>query len=198
MMSKEAIEPASSADPHILVVAAESARTTALIADLILQMQPRISHVDSIAQARRIMASNECDLIIADQFLQDGRGLDLVARDGSLDIPIILLKEIIDPDRVLTALRHGVADVIEHPVDSQALIERIGDVLHRASIRQRDARRARRLRRMSSRLIRERRELRRRVDLICNDIVVAYRQLAEKVVASPLWPANDEQPHERV
>jgi DNA-binding NtrC family response regulator len=173
-------------------------RTNALVADLILHMQPRITRVETVEAAREVIETGDCDLIIADQYLADGRGLDLVARDGSLDTPIILLKETIEADRILTALRLGVADILAHPVDSDMLIERIGEVLHEDAIRRRDARRARRLRKMSSKLIRERRELRQRVDLICNDIVVAYRQLAEKVVESPLWPADEDQPHQRV
>ena len=197
MTSKEAIQPAPH-DPHILIAAPDGSRSSALIAELALRMQPRITHVDQVADARHMIEQGDCDLVIADQFLADGRGLDLAPRNGAATAPIILLKEFIDADRLIVALRLGIADVFEHPVDTDALIARIGDILHERSMRQRDIRRARRLRRMSSKLIRERRELRRRVDLICNDIVVAYRQLAERVVASPLWTKADAPPHERV
>lgn len=192
MSAKEARTTRAEQDPQILIAALDDARTTELIAEIVLRLQPRITHVSSVDDARRAIRMTRPTLIIADQYLDDGHGMDIIPRDGSLKTPFILLAEQIDADRMLEALRLGVADVFEQPVESDAVIDAIERLHKRETIRRRDERRTRRLRRMSSKLIRDRRDLRQRVDLICNDIVVAYRQLAEKVVSSPVWTANDE------
>ena len=58
----------------------------------------------------------------------------------------------------------------------------------RALVRRHQQRRYRRLRRLSSRIVRERRDLRQRIDLVCRDFVQAYRRLAQRVSESNLLP----------
>lgn len=197
MNTKEAMSTRAEQDPSILIAAQDDDRTTALIAEIVIRLQPRITHVASVEDARRAIKATKPTLIIADQYLEDGYGMDIIPRDGSMKTPVILLKEVIEPDRMIEAMRLGVADVFEQPINPDAVIASIERLHRREMIRRRDERRAKRLRRMSSKLIRDRRDLRQRVDLICNDIVVAYRQLAEKVVSSPVWTATNDQPRER-
>lgn len=197
MSAKEAMSTRAGQYPKILIAAQDDARTTALIAEIVVQIQPQITHVASVEDARRAIKATKPTLIIADQYLEDGYGMDIIPRDGSLLTPVILLKEHVDPERMIQALRLGVADVFEQPIDPDEVIASIDRLHKRETIRRRDDRRAKRLRRMSSKLIRDRRDLRQRVDVICNDIVVAYRQLAEKVVSSPVWTATNDNPRTR-
>ena len=192
MSAKEAMSTRAGQDPRILIAAQDDDRTTALIAEIVIQLQPQITHVASVEDARRAIKATRPTLIIADQYLDDGYGLDIIPRDGSLRTPVVLIQEHVETDRMIEAMRLGVADVFEQPIDPDEVIDAIQRLHKREMMRQRDERRAKRLRRMSSKLIRDRRDLRRRVDVICNDIVVAYRQLAEKVVASPVWTPNDD------
>lgn len=194
MPAKEAMLTRAELDPRILIVAQDDSRTTALIAEIVIQLAPQITHVSTVADARRAMKRAQPTLIIADQYLDDGHGMDIIPRDDSLKTPVVLLVEEVDADRMVEAVRLGVADVFERPIDIDIVIAAIERLHKRETIRLRDERRARRLRRMSSKLIRDRRDLRQRVDLICNDIVVAYRQLAQKVVSSPVWTATNDNP----
>jgi len=123
-------------------------------------------------------------------------GMDLVPRDGAKHYQVILLKETLEMDRVLLALRLGVADIFVHPIDGDLVVDAVERLCKRERVRRRDVLRQSRLRGLSSKLIKDRRVLRQRVDLICNDIVHAYRHLAEKVVDSPDWtpPVEEERP----
>lgn len=197
MKAKEAMSIRAGQEPRILIAAQDDDRTTALIAELVVQIQPQITHVSTVEDARLAVKTTRPTLIIADQYLDDGYGMDLIPRDASLKTPVILIKEQIEPDRLIQAMRLGVADVFEQPIDPDEVVAAIARLHKRETIRQRNERRARRLRRMSSKLIRDRRDLRQRVDLICNDIVVAYKQLAEKVVTSPVWTATNDNPKQR-
>ena len=97
---------------------------------------------------------------------------------------MILIDRDNDPDRLLAALRQGAADVVRPPIDYDYLTRTIRRVVRESRIRRHEARRTQRLRHLSRRLIRDRRELHKRVDLICRDLVVAYRRLAEKASAT--------------
>jgi len=71
------------------------------------------------------------------------------------------------------------------PMDPDTLVDSVRRAVRQRRTLHRKTARAKRLRRLSSRLIKDRRELRRRVDLICSDLVGAYQRLAEKVVTVP-------------
>src|SRR5207244_719060 len=99
------------------------------------------------------------------------------------DSPFILLDEAPDSTVALSAMRLGATDLMALPLERGALVAAVRSAANkRRELRQLTAR-TRRLRRLSSRLVKDRRDLRNRVDLICRDIVTAYRRLAEKVVA---------------
>lgn len=193
MFAKEANTPNPNHYPHILIAARDNARTVDLLAAIVDRMAVRITLVDSVADARDAIEEFDPDLLIADQKLIDGCGMDLVSRKGEPRRKVILLKETLEMDRVLMALRLGVSDVFVHPIDTDLLIETAEKLCRRESVRRRDVLRQTRLRTLSSKLIKDRRVLRQRVDLICNDIVHAYRQLAEKVVKMPMWTDPTEQ-----
>jgi hypothetical protein len=57
-------------------------------------------------------------------------------------------------------------------------------VIHRQAQGRKARRRYKRLRLLTARILRERRDLKQRTDLICQDLVNAYRGLAQKVAES--------------
>ncbi|MFQ5429348.1 MAG: hypothetical protein ACE5E1_03465 [Phycisphaerae bacterium] len=171
-------------DMRILIVAEDGEPTALLLQRLVSSLQAELTLVDRWIDALAAAASGEFDLVLADQALADGMlGERLRTADGSV-LPVILIDRGDDPDRLLAALRQGVADVIQPPIDYDYLTGTIRRVVREGRIRRHEARRARRLRHLSRRLIRDRRELHKRVDLICRDLVVAYRRLAEKASAT--------------
>lgn len=200
MSEKEASPISINEYPHILIAAPDDGRVTDLLAHIADQVAARLTLVDSIYDARMAIKALNPEVVIADHRLEDGFGMDLVPRDGVRRYQTILLKETLEMDRVLLALRLGVADIFVHPLDCELIVEAVQRLCNRERVRRRDALRQSRLRGLSSKLIKDRRVLRQRVDLICNDIVHAYRHLAEKVAGEPDWSPsieNDQPSRER-
>lgn len=85
--------------------------------------------------------------------------------------------------QAVAAMRAGAMDLFVKPFD----LGQLAQAIRRAGTQQQRtdqlARRHQRLRATTKRVIRQRRDLRRKVDLLCNDVVGAYRDLASKVLA---------------
>lgn len=176
--------------PHnqlqILIVADEP-DVTAMLATHIMTARDdaHVSVVDTIKEARRLAASDAFDVIVAQERVSDGTALGLVEDADMANVtPLIVVAPDADVEQVRSTFREGAADVIDSAADGEGLLDCIDRVVTRGRQEQRRGRRSRRLRRVSTRLIKDRRELRQRVDLICRDVVDAYRRLAEKVVAA--------------
>lgn len=159
------------------------------LADLI------IDHVESVLDAQVTRFTNACealgayaeqapDLVISEMRLPDRDGLSLareVLTDQDMDSAVILLTDEPTVGRAVEAMRLGVRDLFVKPFDLGRLSHVIEHVVQGQRDRRRELRRTVRLRRVARKIIRERRDLRQRVDLICRDIVSAYQRLAKKV-----------------
>ncbi len=170
---------------HILIVADDTEISAAIIRHAVGQLEADVTLVHSISDACTAAASVAFDVVLASSQVPDGDVTALLEAEDAVAAPVIVIDDSLDGDRVLSAMRLGAADIICQPIDFEYLTRRIRHLVrgHRAD--EHESRRAARLRRLSSQLIRDRRELRQRVDLICRDLVVAYRRLAEKVVSAP-------------
>jgi len=100
--------------------------------------------------------------------------------------PIILLASEPSSDDWQQAVRLGVMNVLVKPLSPLDISEAVQQASERASSQQQRRLRNRRLRRMTSQIIRERRDLRQRIDLLCRDFVQAYRRLAQRVTDAEL------------
>ena len=182
-------------DMRILIVADDADGMAALTTSMMTRLDADVTMIGSIEEAKGIIASSAFDIILAAGELPDGSGLSLLSDDLNHDMPLLLLDTRLDGHRVLSALRCGAIDVLIPPFD----VEYILDVIRRSVMERRDRRRREirtaRLRRLSARLIRDRRELRQRVDLICRDLVRAYHRLAERVVTAENSEFVGERPH---
>lgn len=153
-----------------------------------------VTRVSTAADALGAELTPRHDLIIVSLDLPDGGGLDLVRRlRQTTDCPVLLTAEAPAVSDVIEALRLGVTDLLEKPFDIAALSSGVGEAVRRRLRRERERLRRHRLRRMASGIIHERRDLRRRMDLLCRDIVQSYRRLARQVAASHLIRHADEQ-----
>jgi len=142
----------------------------------------RVVMAPSVTAAQRLLGGAQFEVILADSDLSDGDALSLAPVDAETQAEFFLIGRSFSKAQLIDALRAGVRDVFETPLELDALMDRLGESVERLRQQRRTARRARRLRRLSSRIIRDRREVRKRVDLVCRDLAGAYRQLAEKVV----------------
>lgn len=171
---------------HIDILLVEQSDELAeLIADYVESaIDARIRRVRSAAQAITACAEHEPDVILSDMQLPDRDGLALARElrgDVDADTAIILMADHPTVGRAIEAMRLGVRDLFTKPFD----LRRLSHVIEREAkdlrLRRRARRRTARLRRLASKVVRERRELRSRMDLLCQDLVGAYQQLARRV-----------------
>ncbi len=83
-----------------------------------------IGQATSLAAARELLATEGADLIVADEYLPDGSGTDLV---GAADASVLLVTAADDPATVQRALVRGVFGYVVKPFGLQSLADRIGD-----------------------------------------------------------------------
>lgn len=124
------------------------------------------------------------DLVIVEMDLPGPSELHAVRDLTALsDRPVILLASLpIRPDAVVEAMRLGVRDVFAKPFAIEDLLDSVHRTLQRHRIQRQQAVRYRRMRDLVRRVIRERRDLDRRVELICRDLVGAHRRLVHRVI----------------
>lgn len=182
-MSKGKEATVASNRTRILIVSDDPETIAEAVQHVVLHLDADVTVVDTVEEAGVATASGAFDAILTAEKLSDGDALSLIelhraGRGGGT--PIFVMTARPDAERSLMALRKGAEEVFARPLTA----ERIVPVLRRAIGARRERlfkeNRSRRLRRLSARLVRDRREMRQRVDLICRDVVQAYRRLAEK------------------
>lgn len=162
------------------------------LADLIVghvesALGAQVTRFETACEALGAYAEQAPDIVISEMQLPDRDGLSLareVHADRDTDSAVILITDRPTVGRAIEAMRLGVRDLFTKPFDMSRLSHVIEQEAQELAERRRDSRRAARLRRVARRIIRERRDLRQRVDLICRDLVSAYHRLATKVAAT--------------
>ena len=170
---------------NILLVEDDPALAEMIEECLLEVMQATINRVSCAGEALREELNHRHDLVLTELALPDADGLELVRRIQVANrCPIILLAEAPTSEDLIDAMRLGVRGVVSRPVDPVDLVRTVRGVLRTELRQRRQAGRYRRLRLLTGRILRERRDLRERIDLICQDLVQAYRRLAQDVAAS--------------
>lgn len=150
-----------------------------------------VVYAASIADARQLIESGgRIDLAVVQPALSDGSGLDLARDLKQRDTATAAVVLTADADFALAqqAMRLGATDVILKPGvdgDEQAWIDsavqRVGEALDRQWIERERSARIRRLKKLCRRLDAARQEVSEQVDILCNDLVTAYQELAVQV-----------------
>ena len=182
-------------DMQILIVADDSEMVARITNDIVCNLSANVTIVDSLGEARDMMRSSEFDALLVAAGLPDGDGISLLNEPlQSPEMPVILLGDGLCAERMLTAFRNGATDILPNSYEKSRLLDSIRKSVEEYRIRKHVYGRAKRLRQLSSKLIRDRRELRQRIDLLCRDLVFAYRRLAKKVVGiQDVEPGSDQQ-----
>ncbi|MBN1347456.1 MAG: response regulator [Phycisphaerae bacterium] len=170
--------------PASILIVDDDDDVASMVAEFVEQtMEARIARAVTAAEALSKSNTETPDVVLVDLNLPDCTDLRLV-RDlrRCSDCDVILMTGRPTLGRAVEAMRLGVRDLLVKPFDlghlSRTLEKTVSDRRHQRKERLRYDR----LRRVSGQIIRERRILRERVDLVCRDLVGAYRRLAEKVV----------------
>jgi two-component system OmpR family response regulator len=118
--------------PHILIVD-DHRDIRDLLARYLAKQGLRASVAESAAAARRLLQSNEIDLVVLDIMMpgEDGLSLTRFIRE-SVDIPVILLTAMGEETDRIVGLEVGADDYLPKPFNPRELLARIRAVLRRA------------------------------------------------------------------
>jgi DNA-binding response OmpR family regulator len=166
---------------HLLVVDAD-ARTVDLVRDA-ADAGAQVRHAASIDAAETEMLGHPADLILINLQIGDHAGIDLIRilkrRYGNADI--VALSRSRRTESCLDAFRAGASDMLLAPFGPRD-IERVlaaSAGRHQESLRR--LHRQFRLRDVCRRLNKARHEIGQQVDLLCNDLVRAYQDMAQEL-----------------
>lgn len=123
------------------------------------------------------------ELVITEFALPDTSGIALAHQLASLGRrPVILLADRIARRPMIAAMRAGIRDVLVKPFPVSELLDGAAQLLNEFRTQRRQFARYHRMRSLVKRVLGERRELHRRTELICRDLVGAHRRLLSKVL----------------
>lgn len=93
--------------------------------------QAKVRHVSGVEQAIRSWHQQPAQLVICDQHLPDGSGLELVKliRSHNKTIPIVMISDYSDRRSVIRAVQQGINEFIAKPFDVNMLQQRLLPIL---------------------------------------------------------------------
>jgi response regulator of citrate/malate metabolism len=179
---RTANKPQAQALPRVLVVEDEPALVE-LVRDIVgPQIECQLLFAGDIHQAKSIIANQAVDLLVTDLHLPDGDGMTLLSslREKIPAAGAIVITGKPSVSAAVTALRAGAADFLPKPFSVSHLVERVNKALERQKLAAKTEKRLDRLRDAVRRLNLSRRMVSKKVDLLCNDLVSAYGDLAKR------------------
>lgn len=169
--------------PRVLVVDDEPTLVE-LINDVISRTDNcRVVRAGSIGEARRFLQSQAFELLVADVNLPDGDGMSLLPmlHKKHPAASAIIITGSPSVDGAISALRQGALDFIPKPFSAEQIAERVRGALSRQAATAKADRRLTRLREAVRRLNGARKIVSKKVDLLCNDLISAYGDLARQL-----------------
>lgn len=169
---------------RVLLVTPDAELTEMFVAALVSRFDAHITCVADALEAVDADLTLPHDVILADMDLGDFSGVQFAQQLLSMGTrPVLLFGD--DPltEDVIEALRLGVRDVLSKPFPMEQLLDAVDAALRGAKQNMAHATRYRSMRDLVRRVIRERRDLNKRIDLLCRDLVGAQRRLVQRVMA---------------
>ena len=178
------IEEQQDVGPRVLIVE-DDPETAELIQDYLNRSLDCKAVIASSGQeALELDQAQSAHVVLVDYMLPDGDGLALMKKINARQArPMIMITGHATLGRAMQAMRFGAVDMFLKPFDLGRLGRSVSKALQEQLQEHRKTGRINRVRRLSRGVIRERREMRRKMDLLCRDLVGAYEQLARKVCA---------------
>jgi len=144
---------------------------------------PRVTCVSRGVDALDVDMLEPHDVVICESRLPDACGIDVAHRLLSLNPrPVIMMGHDEPPERIVEAMRAGVRDFFLKPFAVSDLMDSMEAAAVAQRLRVDHQVRHRQLRDILRRALRQRRDLRERIDLVCKDLVAAHRRLVERVL----------------
>lgn len=168
----------------ILVVEPDAEILEILVASLSKRFDAHITCVSDAVSCLDVEMVEPHDLVIAECDLPGEHGIKLAEQLMALSSrPVILLTDEIECDQVVEALRIRVYDIFRKPFPVEDLLDVTENALNSFVMKRRRAVRYRKMRDMVRKVIRERRGLNERIELVCRDLVGAQKRLLTKVAS---------------
>lgn len=170
-------------DSKILVCEPDPDVLEILVASLSRRFDAHITCTADAATCLDAEVSEPHDLVIAemdDETDEDSSLIEQLVMFGPR--PVIVLADRPSKVDLVRMVRAGVADVFCKPFPVEELLDSAREQLDEHRIRRQKADRYHRMRDMVRRVVRERRDLNGRMDLVCRDLVGAHRRLVERVL----------------
>jgi DNA-binding response OmpR family regulator len=176
-------KPSRQQPARILIVEDDRNLATMLADHLSETLRAEVTVATSSREAVDIELNRPQDLILADLLLPDGDAISLQRQLQAVSAAgFVLMSGAPTVNRVVEAMRLGAMDFLTKPFDLSQMTAAVSGALARHQNLSQMQVRYLRMRRLAKRILQDRRELRNRVDLVCRDLVQAYRRLAKRVV----------------
>lgn len=144
--------------------------------------QLAIHTAGNLTEARTALGKQAIDVVLLDIGLPDGDGLtfaDELHRDHP-NIRTIMVTANATTQTAVQAMRAGVVDFIAKPLNIDELTQRVTTALHTPRAPKQDPQ-VERLKRLCRKLNHSRHDITQQVDILCNDLVTAYQELASQM-----------------
>ncbi len=153
------------------------------LAKALRQERVTLTHVHDANEARQALARFRFDALLLDESLCMGADAGAAMQLMSVcpATPTLLLATVRGVPEAVEALRAGVSDLLVKPVSPTEAVSRLREALRRGHESRRTERRLQRLQRVCRKLNRARLQVSRQVDILCNDLVRAYQELADQM-----------------
>ncbi|MEM1107790.1 MAG: response regulator [Planctomycetota bacterium] len=165
---------------RVLLVEASPARRVSLEGCGTVRRPMSVVHAPTLTEARKYLADHAIDLAVIAPQLPDGSGFDLTAELSRMSHTTAKIVVGGTPDfaNAQQALRAGADDYVVDGLAPQELADRVAAALDRKTRDKAHVQRVERLRRLCKKLNAAREEVSKQVDVLCNDLVTAYQELA--------------------
>jgi len=139
-----------------------------------------VVHAPTLTEARKYLADHQIDLAVIAPQLPDGSGFDLTAELSRMSHTTakIVISGSEDFAKAQQAIRAGADDYLTGDIAPEELSTRVAAALDRKTRDKAHVQRVERLRRLCKKLNAAREEVSKQVDVLCNDLVTAYQELA--------------------
>ncbi|QDU35309.1 Response regulator receiver domain protein [Poriferisphaera corsica] len=144
------------------------------------RVELNVKHVKTLAEARGCVLGERFDMVMVEMSLPDGYGLDFVEElsQGKGDVYASVVGDEPNADEVIVGMRIGVCDFVKRPVDTGDVTRCLNGMVAKHLKHDDHVGRVDRLKRLCKKLNQARQDVSQQVDVLCNDLVMAYQELA--------------------
>lgn len=168
--------------PNVLVVDDEPSLVE-LLCDVVRSIDCNVLTARTAAEARRVIARHDVQVLVADVNLPDGDGTSLVGtlRKRNPSAAAVIITGDPSVASATAALRGGAVDFVAKPFDARQILTHVRDALAAHGRADQADRKLRKLKTAVRKLNDARKTISQKVDILCNDLVSAYGELSKQL-----------------